>query len=242
MKTRALEGIGLTRNESLVYLTLLEIGRSSLGKIVDSTRMHRRTIYDCLDRLQDRGLVSMFREGKTRYFSPAPPKRLKDLLKEKEADINAIFSHLETLASGSKVQTEVTVHKGREGLRSIMEDLINARPKLWLSLTSSGLGSAYFPYDIAQFHQRRIRHQIRLRILFAKNPDAILRSKELSRLLLTTVKFMGTRESIPLSFWIYKDKVAFLLWESTTGILIENKETAETFTRYFSMLWKTASS
>ena len=94
------------------------------------------------------------------------------------------------------------------------------------------------PFYIPQIHEKRVKQKITLKIIFGKNQDAIKRSKELLKYSLTQGKFLDTRYVIPLSLWIYGDKVAFMIWESEIGILIENKETAKTFGRYFEILWK----
>jgi sugar-specific transcriptional regulator TrmB len=239
METDALEELGLTRNESIIYLVLLDLGKAHIGQITEKTRMHRRTIYDCLERLKDRGLVSFVIEGKTRFFSAISPQKLKDIIKEKEAKIENILPKLFEIAQKSKNKTEVSVHKGKEGLKNIMEDIVKTK-KEWLSLTSAAKASKVLPYYLPQFHERRIKEKIKLKIVFAKNKDAIRRAKELQKTKLTEVKFMDTEYIMPLSFWIYGNKIAFMLWDSETGILIESKESSDAFRKYFEMLWKNA--
>ena len=138
METEALEGLGLTRNEAIVYITLLDLGKAHIGQITEKTRMHRRTVYDCLERLEDRGLISFIIEGNTRYFIASNPNKLKEILEEKEAKIENILPRLFEIIKSSKVKTEVTVHKGKEGLKNIMGEVIKTRPKELYSLTSSG--------------------------------------------------------------------------------------------------------
>jgi sugar-specific transcriptional regulator TrmB len=240
METEALEGLGLTRNEAIVYLTLLDLGKAHIGEIAEKTRMHRRTIYDCLERLEDRGLVSFIMEGKTRFFIAINPQKLKEIIKEKEAKIKNILPKLFDMAKKSKLKTEVSVHKGKEGLKNIMEDVIKTKPKEWYSLTSSGKVKEVLPYYEKQFHKKRTKEKIILKIIFGRNEKAIERAKELKKVKATEVKFVDTEYVVPISIWVYSTKVAFMLWDSETGILIENAETADTFKRYFDILWKIA--
>ncbi len=237
METDALEGLGLTRNEAIVYITLLELGKAHIGGLAEKTRMHRRTIYDCLERLIDRGLVSFIMEGKVRFFIAAKPQKLKEIVKEKEANIENILPKLFEIAQQSKAITDVIVHKGKEGLKNIMEDIIKSKPKIWYSLTSAGKATEVLPFYLPQFHERRIKENIKLEIIFGRNEQAIKRSRELKKLKLTEAKLIGTKYVIPISIWLYNNKVAFMLWESETGIMIENKETADTFKHYFKVLW-----
>lgn len=240
METEALEELGLTRNEAIVYLTLLDLGKVHIGQITEKTRMHRRTIYDCLERLKDRGLVSFVIEGKTRFFSAISPQKLKDIVKEKEAKIESILPELFEIAQKLKSKTEVSVHKGKEGLKNIMEDIVKSKPKEWLSLTSAAKASKILPFYLPQFHEKRIKEKIILKIVFGRNKDAIKRADELKKTKLTEVKFIDTEYVMPISFWIYGNKIAFMLWDSETGILIESKETSDAFKKYFEILWKSA--
>jgi sugar-specific transcriptional regulator TrmB len=240
METEALEELGLTRNESIVYITLLDLGKAHIGQISEKTRMHRRTIYDCLERLQDRGLVSHIIEGKTRFFIAINPKKLKEIIEYKKAKIDNILPKLFEIAKSSKVKTEVLVNKGKEGLKNILEDVLRTKPKILYSLTSAGKVTEVLPFYILHFHEKRAKLNIKLDIIFGKNDRAIKRAKELKKLKLTEVKFIDSKYVAPISIWMYNNKLAFLIWASEIGILIENKETTDTFKNYFNLLWKLA--
>ena len=51
METKILEEIGLTQNESKVYLSLIELGSSSVTQIIQKSGLHRAVVYDLLERL-----------------------------------------------------------------------------------------------------------------------------------------------------------------------------------------------
>ena len=50
MKLELLEKIGLTRNESLVYITLLKLGTSKTGNILKQSNLNSGKIYEILER------------------------------------------------------------------------------------------------------------------------------------------------------------------------------------------------
>ena len=58
MELEYLRKIGLTSGEIKVYSAVLEIGASSLNKIHEKTGIERRNIYDILNKLIEKGLVS----------------------------------------------------------------------------------------------------------------------------------------------------------------------------------------
>lgn len=241
MDRSALENLGLTANETTIYLALLELGKSQINRIADRTGLHRRTIYDCLTRLEDKGLAGFITENKTRYFSAVDPRKLLDFLREKEESIkeqenkiNDIIPELFSMFQAAKSDVEVSVYKGKQGLKTIMEDIIREGQKEWLSLTSAGKGPEILPYYLPRFHKRRIKEGIKLKII---ESIGIKRGKELEKMKLTELRYAPVKYLAPISIWVYGSKTAFMLWDVGVGILIDSKETAESFRTHFNILW-----
>src|SRR3989344_3115116 len=87
MDKQLLQEIGLTNTEIKVYLSLLSIGVTSAGKIVEDTGIYRKNIYDALNKLIEKGLVTYVIENKIRYFQPKNPDNLLRYLEEKKNKI-----------------------------------------------------------------------------------------------------------------------------------------------------------
>src|SRR3989338_9820948 len=97
---RTLEELGLTKTESKVYLCLLRKGSIPIGSITKDTGIHRRTIYDIIERLIEKGLVNYILNNDIKYFEAIDPERLLDILKEKEEKIKSILGELKILHKG----------------------------------------------------------------------------------------------------------------------------------------------
>ena len=82
-----LKEIGLSNNESAIYLVLLELGESLASRVSEKAIMNRSQAYDVLEELTTKGLVTYTIRNNRKYFSAASPSRLKDHLKEKQAVI-----------------------------------------------------------------------------------------------------------------------------------------------------------
>ena len=80
--------IGLTNNEAKIYSILLELGKTQVGVLSRKTGVHRRSIYDVLDRLIEKGLVSYIMENGKRFYLAADPKRIKEIMDETLQDIS----------------------------------------------------------------------------------------------------------------------------------------------------------
>ena len=79
-----LEEIGLTKNEIKIYLALLKFGSTSTGAIIKETKIHASKVYDGLERLADKGLVTHVIIANTKHFKAVNPDRLIDFLDDKK--------------------------------------------------------------------------------------------------------------------------------------------------------------
>jgi len=242
MDLKVLQEIGLTRNEAKVYLALLDLGSCSINSIADVTGKHRRTIYDCLGRLEDKGLVSYIIENKTRLFTADNPKRILDIIRDKEdklkdekTKVNEILPLLLQKAKETKVPIQVTVHKGKAGLKTIFEDIIIEK-KEWLSLIYP-IGTTHWRNYLNNFNARRIKAGIRYKVLHRKSGRTLERMREQQKLRLTEVRALPYEGGIPVSTWVFGNKVALMNWEAELGILIEGKHIADSFRQNFLTLW-----
>src|SRR3989338_6911054 len=83
-----LEELGLTKGEIVVYKTLLHTGETTTGKIIDRAQISSGKIYEILERLIKKGLVSAIMKEKTKYFSADSAHRIIDYLEEKEEELH----------------------------------------------------------------------------------------------------------------------------------------------------------
>ena len=54
METKTLKGIGLTDSEIKVYFALLELESSTVGKIIEKSRVPDSKIYSILEKLKEK--------------------------------------------------------------------------------------------------------------------------------------------------------------------------------------------
>ena len=83
-KQDVLEAIGLSKNESKVYLFLLRLGSSTATEITKESCVHRSNVYDALESLIKKGCVSYIKKMDRTYFAAANPENLKNILREKQ--------------------------------------------------------------------------------------------------------------------------------------------------------------
>ena len=125
METEKLQKIGLNKNEVKIYLTLLKLGSAQAGKISKEAQINRTTTYDGLERLIEKGLVTYIIEANKKVFRPVSPQIILDQLKEKQKIVEETLPELNKLFKESKEKEESNIYKGRKGIKSILNDILN---------------------------------------------------------------------------------------------------------------------
>ena len=226
-----LKEAGLTENESKVYLALLNKGPSLAGSISRKTGLHRRTIYDTVEMLIKKGLVGYILKNNRKIFQASNPKRMLEILEEKQNQISPIIPELLEQYNSTKEKQETNFYKGKEGLKTIFEDQLDSKEILIL-------GASPRAYDVLQFYfkwydKKRKQKKIKSRI--------IATDKKIFNLPLTEIRYLPEKYTNPLAVNIYDDKTAIILWaKEPIAILIKNKEIAEGYKNYFELMWKIA--
>ena len=90
MNTEVLQEFGLSKTEAKVYLALLELGKSKAGEVTKKSLVNRTNVYDALERLIEKGLVSYVSENNKKVFEAVNPQRLQEILKDKHEKLGKI--------------------------------------------------------------------------------------------------------------------------------------------------------
>jgi len=245
MKQDVLEKLGLSKNEARVYLALLKLGSASVTDIAKSSGVHRVNTYDALERLMERGLVSAVVKINKKFYEAADPDRILDIVKEKEEVIEKTKKILPELKLDHRFaakRQEVHHFKGREGLKSVFEDITKTLKKgdEWLIFGSAGKGAVILPNFMDKWEKERVKAGIRLKMIFNDAKQGRIRAQQLSKLKLTEVGYLPKGLISPSDVYIYGNKSTINLWSEDTplSIMVENKEIADSFRSFFNWFWK----
>ena len=88
MDAKLLQEIGLTNSEILVYTTLLKTGSIKVGQLIKEVSLHRSRVYEAINRLTDKGLVSYVIKNNVKFFEATDPERLLSYLEEQKERLN----------------------------------------------------------------------------------------------------------------------------------------------------------
>ncbi|MFH1401176.1 MAG: helix-turn-helix domain-containing protein [Nanoarchaeota archaeon] len=243
-----LEKIGLTSSESKVYIALLELGESSTGPIINQAGVASSKIYELLDKLMSKGLVTTFKESNTKYFKAVSPTHLKEYLRERQAALDqesihlkAILPSLEQRFAEHRKETEVEIFRGYKGVQAMfkeMNDTLKAGDEFLVigggDAPTTNLRTKQF---FEKIHRERSRKGIRLRIIFSEARRASLASLALFPHTAPRYLPYGT----PSTINIYAD-VTILLTMSPVpaAIRIKDKNITASYRTYFNHMWRLA--
>ena len=246
MKAELLIELGLTKNEAIVYLTLLRLGESKTGEIIKEARFKSGKLYNVLDSLIERGLVAFVVKNNVKYYQAQNPKKLQEYIKsqkkdleEKEKDLLKKMPELNSLYSGRKELCQVKVYEGVEGIRTALFYFLDKIPKN--SIIELYGSNDEVERDIIlrwrQYDENRKEKKIKTRIIMtviSKKGREIRKRQKDSKM----YKFLkGTDVS---NFMICKNIVLFFNFKQPNCILIENTEYAKQFKELFQFLWNNA--
>jgi sugar-specific transcriptional regulator TrmB len=246
MNEKLLEEIGLTKGEIKVYFTLLKIGETTTGKIIEEAQISSGKIYEILEKLIKKGLVSFIIKEKTKYFSPASPNRILDYIHEKEKELNQkeqeVLKELPSLVAiekAGKEKKETHLFKGFKGIQTAIFEALESLTSKDEVLAMGIRSSKEEKYNLLwqRWHIERANKKIVCKAIFSdRNTEYYKAFKKM--------KFAEVRilEGVtPSAIDVMKDRVLiFTYGEEPSCLVIKNPEIAESFKSFFEALWKVA--
>ena len=239
MELEILEKIGLSKGEIKIYNSILDLGSASINKIHEKTGIERRNIYDIINKLIDRGLVSYITENKKRFFQTTHPNKIIGYVEEKKQDLDKIKEELIKEIpriikkfQAKKPDIKAEIYRGKEGIKAVWEDMLNYKENYFIG--SGRYAMKLMPNFWYNFNKRRIKLKVKWYNLLREEMK-----KEVKPEKYEFIKFLPEEFSVnPLVIFIYGNKVANVLWSPDFfAFLIESKEIAENYKKYHKYLW-----
>jgi len=124
---KTLETFGLSPKEAVIYLSLLELGSSAVQKIARKSGLPRATVYDILDDLSVKGIVSTFEQRGIKHYTAESPEKLMQLAQERAQLMEAALPQLRAIYRSPLDRPGVRFFQGQEGMKVILEEVLQDR-------------------------------------------------------------------------------------------------------------------
>lgn len=244
MNSVELEKLGLNKNESKVYYSLLLKGEATAQELVRSMGVYRNIVYDNLEKLTQKGLVSFIREGKKKKFIAEKPSAIVEFLESKknelENEINKakdLIPLINEIRGSHSVKQETTLFKGIAGMKKVLSEIVQAKESWCIGITNESvklLGETYWKNYNLKKKETKTHEWLLWNNDFRNN---VIGNNKKSKHRVLPKELNQVTETI-----LYEDKAAIFVFSAEPiVILIENKQVFEMFRKHFDFLWKLSS-
>jgi sugar-specific transcriptional regulator TrmB len=235
-KYLALEELGLDAREAKVYVKLIELGQTSASALAKTINIERPTVYNILDNMIKKGIVTYSISAGKKLFSGVKPDILLQILESKKKIIQEFIPELNTLSKISASKPFVETYVGIRGIKTIYDDFIIEGKDINCIMNAEDYRYWLDSFFIKNFIQKRKEKHILFKCIVNRIIDPIL--EEGNKDNLRVVKVIKNL-SINSTIVIYGKKCGFLnLTETPVGIIIENEMIASSMRMMFEHIWK----
>lgn len=248
MINNLLQKLGFSDKEIDVYLSLLKLGSAKAKEISKETDLNRTTIYDLMDSLVRKGLVSKFTKGKTTYFNALDPKRLLTYLdREKEEKIKIIdkqkqevddlLPELISLQDIKGTKPKVQFFEGEKGVREAYEDTLTSK-EIILAYANVQTMHEGLPNFFPRYYKRRAGKKIFIKAILPQNKLSEERARKDQEEMRETRFLPDKQKTFSPEINLYNNKMLVASWREKMAVIIESKELVDLQKLIFDLVWE----
>jgi len=228
-----LQGLGLKRNETKVYLGLLREGPCNLKQVTETCGLFRANALDAIEGLSQKGLVGISFHDKRHVYQAVDPDRLSGLVDEKKAQLDSILPMLSQMGA-SREKASIDILRGRPGLITILNDEILAGKTIYTMQSSETVDKKAGAF-LAVSRARRAAAKMTMKIVYPSNDKSY--AKEAARFPNTEVRIQIKNQKNPVTIDVYSDRAVLIFGSEPTIIRIQDPMIAERFKSLFNLAW-----
>lgn len=250
MEAQILQQIGFSKGEIKVYFALSELGQSTIGPLAKKSAVTAAKVYPILDKLAKKGLCSYIIKSNVKYFEAANPQKIIEYLEEKsriieeeKKEIKKIIPLIEQKQKLSKDLPTAQIYQNYEGLRTLYNEIIwtlkeNRENFIAFTLGKEEYENKESEYFFQEYDTKRREYGIGIKLLGHTSQKAFMNNvvkgdKNIA------IRYLPYR--LPTGVIIFGNKVATLVWQDIpTAFVIESKQVAESYKKFFQDMWKIA--
>ncbi|OGY81633.1 MAG: hypothetical protein A3F54_01035 [Candidatus Kerfeldbacteria bacterium RIFCSPHIGHO2_12_FULL_48_17] len=243
MDISILKKIGFSDKTAIIYLTLLQLGPSSVRALAAKAQLNRGTTYDALKWLQEQGVVNYFHKDTRQYFVAEAPEKLQTMAASRKQEIHdvektltTIIPELKSLYDRGGEKPVARYFEGKKGVHQILDDVLQttAKDKERLYRIYSAVNIREHLYQAYEnYNEVRVKKKVKVKAI------AIGEGGQLHGL--DERKWISARGGSQTYILIYLGKTGYISIDAEKkpfGVVIENRGVYETQKIIFDELWK----
>lgn len=238
-----LQKLGLSPEETKVYLACLEMNGGPVSVIARKAGVHRVSCYHTLENLRRKQLLSMFTKNGIKVFSPEPPEQLLRIAEEQVNLTKAILPELKSIATAIAFKPKMRSYEGREGVEKIFEESLSAKGEI-LGYTDLKGMIEFFPEYFKTYTHRKFQKRIKTRYLSPNTVESVhimdpflpatFDPNLLEILLVNKNQFLFENEILIFNHSV---GIVSLHRDELLGVIIESPTFARTMKAVFDLAW-----
>ncbi len=242
MYQEILQKTGLSLNEARVYEALLHLGEVNVNKISVKSKVHRRNVYDSLNKLIEKGLASeTFVKGERR-FKAINPERLKEIIKEKESALDTLLPEMKKLYKFVEPDAEAYFFQGVEGFKNYLQLILEQKQTVYFIGAKAFWLDPRLKHYLRHFDEERKKRGIEFMHLF--DYEVKEKKPEILKLVGKPYKFLPKEYSSATAVDIFGDYVVTFvgvkpgeLYEEPLQFILKSKLLADGYRKFFQFMW-----
>lgn len=242
MEYKDLEKFGLNKNEAKVYLNLVKLGSATASEIVKQIGFHRNIVYDNLEKLIDKGLVSYIIQGTKKKFNAQNPETILDFLDKKKEEIESkikfaqsIIPDLTKIRNTKSESQNAEIFRGINGMKKVLLKTLDAKEIFVFGMTNKSteiLGETYWKNYNAKIKYKKIKEKFLINFNF----EEIYSFKENKRIKLK--RLPEELNQITETIFFEGNVAIFIYSENPIVFLIQDGDLFNSYMKHFEFLWR----
>ena len=245
MNTTLFESLGLSPNEAKIYESLVEKGESSISDIATSAQIHRRNVYDAIQRLIDKGLCFQIFSAKENKYNAVDPDKLTELFREKQDELESILPDLKKKFVTRLAPEEAYIYRGHEGQKNIWRDVLRVGADSYFIGAKAGWFDPHLSASSEAFFREANRKKIKFIQLFDYDVKTLVPNFPKHFPGKLEYRFLPKNYSTNSGVHIFGDYVITYtglsigkIDENVVFFVIHSKQLAEDHRKWFNYMWE----
>ena len=229
--------LGIEEKQAKVYLAALELGQASVQELAVKSGVKRTSIYNFLNEMKVRGLVSDIRRGRKVILIPENPHNLKLKAEQVAKSLSDVVPELMSIFNLPGNKPKISYYEGIEGLKKIYEDTLRIPSQpLYGFMDVEEMFKVMGEDYMWNYAKRRTELGIHYQVIVKRDSY----TKELLGKNKTQDREVKVVEKLKLDteIDIYGDKVGIYSFRPPyAGVIIEDKAINQTMMSVWRLLW-----
>lgn len=233
-----LKSLNLSEAQGAVYVAALELGQATMQALAKKSGVKRTSIYNFIEEMKERQLIVETRKKKRNVYSAVAPSNLLEIEKARLRELETLMPELTAIQNKGRNKPRVTFYEGVEGLKDIFGDMLKERKLIHGFWDYENAEKVLGNYLESYYRPERKRLNIFYRGILRDSP-ATRAALQYDNKAFRESKFIQKGE-FTTEINIYGNKVALMsfLNKPPFGVLIEDKDIADTLRTAWENLWE----